>query len=179
MIACDDGAAGGERFPDDCSHGKIRSARPMTPRLFRGALFLFVFAARVQGADVIAAVRLADDERVAATLAGDVKALAAIYSDEMYYAHSSGKLDTKASQLAGIADGTYKYTKFDYQDRTFNAVAPGIVLMKGKAIVGLTRRSGEKILLDLNYLGIWRLEQGKWRFLAWQASRNTPATVTP
>jgi hypothetical protein len=179
IIARDDGTADGERFATIAVTGKSGCARPMTPRFFRAALLLLLFAARVQGADVIAAVRLADDERVASTLVGDVKALAAIYSDEMYYAHSSGKLDTKASQLAGIADGTYKYTKFDYQDRTFNAVAPGIVLMKGKAIVGMTRRSGEKILLDLNYLGIWRLEQGKWRFLAWQASRNTPATVTP
>jgi hypothetical protein len=151
----------------------------MTLRFFRGALLLLIFSASVQGADVIAAVRLADDARVAATLAGDLKALAAIYSDEMYYAHSSGKLDTKASQLAGIGDGTYKYTRFDYQDRAFTAIAPDIVLMKGKAIVGLTRQSGEKILLDLNYLGIWRLEQGKWRFLAWQAARQTPATVVP
>ena len=151
----------------------------MTPLLFRSALLLLLFAARAHAADVIADVRRADDARVAATLAGDVKALAAIYSDEMYYAHSSGKLDTKASQIAGIADGTYHYTRFDYHDRPFTAVAAGIVLMKGKAKVGLTRRSGEKILLDLNYLGIWRLEQGKWRFLAWQASRKTPATVVP
>lgn len=151
----------------------------MTPGFLRGALLLLLFAARVQAADVMAAVRQVDDARVTATLARDIKALAAIYSDEMYYAHSSGKLDTKASQLAGIADGTYHYTKFDYHERTFSAVAPGIVLMKGKALVGLTRPSGEKIVLDLNYLGIWRLEQGKWRFLAWQAARNTPATVVP
>ena len=151
----------------------------MTPLLSRIVAIVFLFAGSLRAADTIAAVRRADDERVAATLAGDLKTLGAIYSDEMYYAHSSGKLDTKASQLEGIANGTYKYTRFDYQDRTFSAIAPGIVLMKGKAVVGLTRPSGEKILLDLNYLGVWRLEQGKWRFLAWQASRNTPATVVP
>ena len=151
----------------------------MKPLVVRCVVILFLFAASLRAADVIAAVRRADDERVVATLAGDLKALGAIYSDEMYYAHSSGQLDTKASQLEGIANGTYKYTRFDYQDRTFSAVAPGIVLMKGKATVGLTRRSGEKILLDLSYLGIWRLEQGKWKFLAWQAARNVPVTIVP
>lgn len=147
--------------------------------LTRCAVMLLIFAASLRAADVIAAVRLADDERVAATLACDLKALGAIYSDELYYAHSSGKLDTKTSQLEGIANGTYKYTKFDYQDRTFSTIAPGVVMMKGRAIVGLTRLSGEKIVLDLNYLGVWRLEKGKWRFLAWQAARNIPATVVP
>jgi hypothetical protein len=151
----------------------------MKSLLHRSAVILLLFATSLRAADVIADVRRTDDERVAATLARDLKTLGAIYSDEMYYAHSSGKLDTKASQLEGIANGTYKYTRFDYQDRTFSTIAPGVVLMKGKAIVGLTRQSGEKILLDLNYLGIWRLEQGTWKFFAWQASRNTPATVVP
>ena len=147
--------------------------------LLRHVAVLFLCAGSLGAADVIAAVRRADDERVAATLARDLKTLGAIYSDEMYYAHSSGKLDTKASQLEGIANGTYNYTRFDYRDRTFGAIAPGIVLMTGRALVGLTRPSGEKILLDLNYLGVWRLEQGTWRFLAWQAARNAPATVVP
>jgi hypothetical protein len=151
----------------------------MKPVLCRYVALLFIVGGSLRAEDVIAAVRLADDARVAATLAGDLKTLGAIYSDEMYYAHSSGKLDTKVSQLEGIGNGTYKYTRFDYQDRTFSAIAPGVVLMKGKAVVGLTRPSDEKILLDLNYLGVWRLEQGRWRFLAWQAARNTPVTVVP
>jgi hypothetical protein len=143
-------------------------------------LLMSAVSARAADLDkVITAVRLADDERVAATLACNIDTLKAIYSDEMYYAHSSGKLDSKASQLDGIATGLYKYTKFDYKERTFTPIAPTVVLMKGKADLALTRLSGEKIILDLNYLGVWRLESGKWRFLAWQASRNVPATVIP
>lgn len=149
-------------------------------RLF--ALILLLSAVSVPAADldkVIVAVRLADDARIAATLAGDINALKAIYSEEMYYAHSSGKVDSKASQLEGIATGLYKYTKFDYKDRTFTPIAPTVVLMKGAALLALTRLSGEKILLDINYLGVWRLEDGKWKFMAWQASRNVPVTVVP
>ena len=28
---------------------------------------------------------------------------------------------------------------------------------------------------DLNFLAVWREENGKWRFLAWQSCRNPPA----
>jgi hypothetical protein len=90
----------------------------MSPFLRLFALILLLSAVSIQAADldkVITAVRMADDVRVAATLAGDIDALKAIYSDEMYYAHSSGKLDSKSSQLEGIATGLYKYTKFDYK----------------------------------------------------------------
>ena len=146
------------------------------------AVILLVFAVHLRAADldkVITAVRLADDERVAATLACDLNTLKAIYSDEMYYAHSSGKVDSKTSQLEGIATGIYKYTKFDYKERTFTQIAPAVVLMKGSAILNLTRLNGEKIALDLNYLAVWRLESGRWKFLAWQAVRNLPPTILP
>ena len=151
-------------------------------RFLRLLALLLLAAASAPAADadkVIAAVRRADDARVAATLAGDINALKAIYADEMYYAHSSGKLDSKASQLEGIATGLYKYTKFDYKERTFTPIAPTIVLMNGAANLALTRLNGEKILLDINYLGVWRLEGGTWKFLAWQASRNVPVTIVP
>ena len=154
----------------------------MNPLIRFFALILVFSAVTVSAADlekVITAVRLADDERIAATLAGDINALKAIYSDEMYYAHSSGKLDSKTSQLEGIATGLYKYTKFDYKERAFTPIAPTVVLMKGAALLALTRLSGEKILLDINYLGVWRLEDGKWKFMAWQAARNVPVTVVP
>ena len=146
------------------------------------ALLLLCFASRIAASEAdqqMSAVRLADDARVAATLSGDLDALRSIYSDDMYYAHSSGKIDSKTSQLEGIATGLYKYTKFEYKERTFIPIAPTVVMMKGAANLALTRLSGEKILLDINYLGVWRLEAGKWKFVAWQASRNVPATVVP
>jgi hypothetical protein len=154
----------------------------MNPLLRLFVLILLLAAVSIRAADldkVITAVRRADDARVAATLACDLGALKAIYADDMYYAHSSGKIDSKTSQLEGIATGLYKYTKFDYKERVFIPIAPTVVLMKGAALLALTRLSGEKILLDINYLGVWRLEDGKWKFMAWQAARNVPATVVP
>lgn len=131
-------------------------------------------------ARLIAAVTAADDERCAATKAGDRARLAASYSDDLYYAHSSGKIDNKASQLDGVLNGSNVYENFDYKDRTFIPAGPGIVLMKGRVLVHMKNKTnGQKTMNDINYLSVWREENGKWRFLAWQACKNTsPAAPT-
>ena len=157
---------------------------PLTRRHgFRLVCFLAVlpFLTLLRGADdkIIAAVRAADDERVAATKAGDAARLQASYSDDLHYAHSSGKVDTKASQIQGITTGGNRYDSFEYKDRTFVPAAPGIVLMKGRVLVHMSnKQSGQKTTNDLNYLAVWREEKGKWRFLAWQSCKN-PEPATP
>ena len=154
---------------------------PSSASAFRSLRLLCLFAAipslsvlRAADDKIIAAVRAADEARLAATIAGDRAGLEASYSDELHYVHSSGKIDNKASQIQGVTTGTNKYEKFDHQDRTFVSVAPGIVLMRGRVHVHMVnRQSGAKTMNDINYLAVWREEKGKWRFLAWQAARNT------
>lgn len=137
-------------------------------------LALLTGALRAADDKVIAAVRAADDERIAATMAADAKRLEAVYSDALHYAHSSGKVDTKASQIKGITTGGNKYEKFEHKERTFIPAGPGIVLMKGRVLMSMSGASG-KLVNDLNYLAVWREENGKWRFLAWQSCKNPPA----
>ena len=145
------------------------------PLLFAAALLLAALATAATASASMVAVTAADDERVAATQAGDRARLAASYSDDLHYAHSSGKIDTKASQLEGVLNGTNVYENFDYKDRTFIPAGPGIVLMKGRVLVHMKNKtSGQKTMNDINYLSVWREENGKWRFLAWQACKNVP-----
>ncbi len=62
--------------------------------LARLLLLLALVAGPLAAAEdkVIAAVRAADGERLAATLAADPARLDAILSDELRYAHSSGRV---------------------------------------------------------------------------------------
>lgn len=120
----------------------------------------------------LAALRAADDERIAATTAASRERLEAIYSDDLHYAHSSGKVDTKASQIQAILSGASAYESFEHKQRTFVPAAPGIALMKGRVIVNLRTKAGAKNTLDLTYLAVWREEKGKWRFYAWQSCRT-------
>lgn len=135
-------------------------------------------SAVVARAAIIAAVTAADDERAGALIAADRARLDAILSDDLRYAHSSGAVDNKNSYLEAVIAGRAFYGGFDYRERTFNPVAPGIVLMSGRVIIQ-SRNNQQPSVLDLNYLAVWREENGKWRFLAWQSCKNPPSTPPP
>lgn len=128
---------------------------------------------------ILAAVRAADDERLAATKAGDPARLDAIFSNELRYAHSSGVVDTKASYVASLVTRSTIYESFDYKDRVFKLVAPGVVTMAGRVYIMATNK-GARSDNDLNFLSVWREENGKWRFFAWQSCKNpVPAAPAP
>src|SRR5215204_6194455 len=111
----------------------------------------------------IAAVRAADDERVAATKAGDRARLDAIYSNDLHYAHSNGKIDNKTSYVESLVKRSTVYEKYQYERREFRPAGPGIVLMLGRALVESSSAGGRQ-QNDLNFLAVWREENGKWRF---------------
>lgn len=118
----------------------------------------------------LAAVKAADEARIAAMLQADRAALEAAYSDDLHYTHSSGAIDTKSVFVENLASGQFKYLAYDHVERDFTFPAPGIALVNGKAKLRVASAKGEMDLF-LSYLGVWREEGGKWRFLAWQSCR--------
>ena len=122
---------------------------------------------------VIATLRAADDERVAATRAGDRKRLEAIYAGDLHYSHSNGKIDDQASYIESLVKKTTVYEKYDYVRREFRLMGPGVAVMIGRVLVQSTS-NGTRQNNDLNFLGVWRLDQGKWQFAAWQSCKNLP-----
>ena len=139
-------------------------------------LVVLAFASlRAADDQVISAVKAADEERVAATKAGDRARLDAIFSDELRYGHSSGHVDTKTSYIKALTTHSTVYETYDYKERSFLPAAPGIVLMTGRVLIHSHNASGANDL-DLNFLAVWREENGKWRFLSWQSCKATPPT---
>ena len=129
----------------------------------------------------LAALRSADDERVAAVLAGDRARLTAIFSDDLRYAHSSGVVDSKASFIDALATGRTKYLVWDNAERNFTFPVPGIALMTGRTRIKVAKAEGT-VDLALSFLGVWREENGQWRFLAWQSCKlpePAPAAKEP
>jgi hypothetical protein len=123
------------------------------------------------------AVRQADDARVVATKTADRAALEAIFSDGLHYAHSSGTINDKREYIAAIVGGATKYDSITFEDRKFTEAGPGVVLITGREIL-VESKAGKIDTLRLNFLGVWRLENGAWRFLAWQSNRlNPPAAA--
>lgn len=122
-----------------------------------------------------AACRAADDARVAAMISADPAKLAAVFSDDLLYVHSSGKEDTKATFTEALTSGKSKYNTIRYEQRDFREVAPGLVLVNGRCRVQLGK-AAPYTELHLSFLAAYRLEKGVWRFLAWQSCRMPEPT---
>ncbi|MCB1241970.1 MAG: nuclear transport factor 2 family protein [Verrucomicrobiales bacterium] len=138
-------------------------------------LLASVTLTRADTASQLTAVQAADDARVAAMRKPTQENLGAIFSDELRYSHSTGAVDTKASFTAALTQGKSKYLSVEYEERNFTFPAPGIALMSGRAKFNIELETGP-IAPTLAFLAVWRLEEGKWRFLAWQSCKlPTPA----
>ena len=123
----------------------------------------------------LARVHTANDARVAAMLAPTREKLEAVLSPELRYTHSNGQVDTKASLIESLLDGSAKYLKYDFHERTVTFPAPGIALMAGRFDVKAVVK-GNAADSTISFLGVWRLEKGEWKFLAWQSCKIPPAT---
>ena len=147
--------------------------KKILPRLLALLALLALVPLRAADDKVIAALRAADDERVAATKSGVRARLDAIFSDGLHYGHSSAKNDTKASYIESLVSRNTVYDSYEYVTRDFRVVAPGLALMIGRAKIQ-SHSPTAKSENDLNFLAVWREENGKWRFLAWQSVKNVP-----
>jgi len=122
-----------------------------------------------------AAVRAADDARVAAMLTPTKDALDAVLSEDLRYAHSNGKVDTKSSLIASLLGGEAKYLSYKYTDRNFSFPAPDVAVMAGRLEVQ-AKVDGVAMTTGISYLAVWRRENSRWKFLAWQSCKIPPAT---
>ncbi len=144
---------------------------------FRAAvalLAIFALGVAAQAADDFAAVRAADADRIAATVAGDVAQLGDLLSADLRYAHSDGRVQTKSQFLAAVANNPVSYLSVDPHEVELQTIAPGAVTMTGRAeIVAQTKT--DRVKFALRFLAIWRNESGRWRLAAYQSSQLLPS----
>jgi hypothetical protein len=139
------------------------------------ALLLAPLAALHAADDAPLAVQSADDARIAAMSSPERGKLAAIFSDDLRYAHSTGAVDTKTSFIDTLTSGKTKYLRFQYIERDFSFPSPTIALMTGRVRIRAATAEGE-IENSISFLAVWRLEEGRWRFLAWQSCKLPTAS---
>jgi len=135
---------------------------------------LLPFAAAAEDPKV-AALTTVDDARVAAMLKPSKATLDTVLSDDLRYAHSNGKVDTKASLTGSLLGGEAKYVSYKYSERSFKFPAPDVALMAGRLEVQAVV-DGVSMTTGISYLAVWRLEKGQWKFLAWQSCKIPTAT---
>jgi hypothetical protein len=124
------------------------------------------------------AVLRADQARLAAMMAGDGAALAALLSDELRFVHSDGRIETKADYVKNLLAGDTAYADVRTSEVTTLVPTADVVVVIGAQ--EMRKRLGPAWSeIKLRYLALWRNEGGVWRMFAWQSMRPSGNSVVP
>lgn len=147
----------------------------MKPLLRFLPLLLLLAAGSRASEPAFAAVRAADEQRIAATIHRDLPRLARLLDDDLRYANSDGRVQTKTEFLAAVEQSTDRYLSVTPRRVVLQQIAPGAVAMSGRAEIH-AETAGRRVQFALQFLAVWREVSGDWRLLAYQ---STPVPSTP
>ncbi len=124
------------------------------------------------------AVVQADHARIKAMMAGDPTALGALMSDQLRFAHSDGRVESKADYVKNLLAGDTAYADIKLTEIETKQIAADVVFVLGAQ--QMRKRLGpDWSEIKLRYLGVWRNESGAWRLVAWQSARPSGNSVVP
>jgi ketosteroid isomerase-like protein len=126
---------------------------------------------------VEAAVLAAHDQRIAATIAGDLAALGAMMTDDLTYTHSSAVTETKAEFLEALKSGKYVYREIKPGERRVRLWGEAAAV-SGSAHVVL-EPGGKRTEIDLVYTELYVKQGGRWKMALWQSTRLPAAAPAP
>jgi uncharacterized protein (TIGR02246 family) len=118
-----------------------------------------------------AEVARVDAARIAALLAGDLKALERIFADDLVYVHSAGKIDGKKDYLASLASGTLTYVSLRYDPPARIVPAgPGAAIVTGRATIEVKNKAGQLTKRVLTTTTVYVRGTQGWQVAAYQAT---------
>ncbi len=113
-----------------------------------------------------------DDERSRAMMAQDIGVLGRLMSDAIVYTHSSGRLDSKASFIASISQGTVKYRRIERKDVAVS-VRDGFAFLTGVTEIDV-ETGGQVRHLNLRFSNVWEETPSGWQQIVWQTTPIAP-----
>jgi len=119
-------------------------------------------------AEIVKQIHALEDRRCRAMIDADMKALEAIYADELIYTHSNASVDDKKSYLAGIKSGKFDYKSIKRPEENIRVFGDTAVVT-GRAEISV-RADGNDRQLNSRYLVLWIKRNGAWQVAAWQST---------
>ena len=135
---------------------------------------LFVFLATalmVSAADIAADVEKAERDWGAAMMKNDFAALDKLMSNDLYYCHSNGLVDTKASYIGALKSGKSRYYEINFEEAVVRPVDDKTALAFSKAKYVTKAADGSKQDMALMTLHVFRKGAAGWQLLAHQSAR--------
>lgn len=126
----------------------------------------------------VEAVLAADQARLHALMAGDASQLTRLFSDELVFVHSDGRIEGKADYVRNLLAGDTAYANALTHDLRTQEPAPGVVVLIGAQ--EMRKRLGpDWSEVKLRFLAVWRREGDAWRMVSWQSMRPAGNSVVP
>src|SRR5215813_77393 len=121
-------------------------------------------------AKVIEAIRGLERDRFRAMVEGNGQQLDALLSDNVIYVHTNGKRESKQQFIDAITAGRRRYRQIEVQSQEVLPVGRETCVVTGRALIEMEANNGA-MLFPIAYTAIQAQEDGKWRLIAWQATR--------
>ncbi|WDD95378.1 nuclear transport factor 2 family protein [Burkholderia sp. FERM BP-3421] len=126
-------------------------------------------------AKVIDAIRALERDRFRAMVDGDGEALDVLLSDKVCYVHTNGKRESKQQFIDAITAGRRRYRQIEIQSQDVLPVGDETFIVTGRALIEMEANNGG-LVFPIAYTAVQTQESGKWRLLAWQATRCATET---
>lgn len=111
-----------------------------------------------------------EDARFAAMVAADAAAMETWFADDLRYVHSTGLVEDRSQLIDSIASGRARYVAVTPAEREVVALAADAALVRGRGRFQVAA-NGVPLDLHIRYLGVYGLQDGKWRLRSWQSLR--------
>ena len=121
-------------------------------------------------AKVIEAIRGLERDRFRAMVEGNGQQLDALLSDNVIYVHTNGKRESKQQFIDAITAGRRRYRQIEVQSQDVLPVGSETCVVSGRALIEMEANNGA-LLFPIAYMAILAQAGGKWRLIAWQATR--------
>ena len=150
--------------------------------LLRGLLVLVIwtslpaFAASSAGRKAIESeIEQLEAKRIAAILQADVKTLDQLYSDEMVYIHSGGRVDTKRGYLGLLSSGSLNYVTLKYEPAAVVHIAgPDTAVVTGRATIETKNKAGQVTKRALTTATVYVRTAAGWKIVSYQGTPVQP-----
>jgi len=110
-----------------------------------------------------------DRKRMQAMAAKDVATLEAVLADDLVYAHSSARLDTKRSLIDAMKSGATVYTGIEPSDVKAQDLGDAVVLT-GIARIKVVS-NGTPNAFGVRFTDVYAKRNGGWQMVTWQSTR--------
>ncbi|MCX5555261.1 nuclear transport factor 2 family protein [Streptomyces sp. NBC_00038] len=117
-------------------------------------------------------VRTLERTRIQAMLANDVACLRKLISPQCSYVHTTGRLDTGESYLAGLGDGLFRYEDLSVSDQSVTLqAATAVVVYRLSARIAI---DAEPVVSESRCTAVWAERHDGIQVIAFQATPVKP-----